>query len=169
VTRAGGDAPFLEPHPPHWAARGLWYALLVTAIAGLVAAVVVRVPETVSARFTLTQTPGAATGTARARGEMLVPESVYTLVDSGQVARLRFDAFPYQRYGVQSATLRSVRLEPGTGAGAGVLRIVFELHEGSIGPVHDGKALLSGMAGEADIVVGHRTLGGFLFGSYIEH
>jgi hypothetical protein len=165
VTAPGGDAPFLEPDPPHWVARAVWYALLVSALLGAVAAVTVRVPETVRGRFTLART-GGAEGQASALGEMRVPESAFARLDTGQTVRLRFDAFPYQRYGAPAATIRSLALESGLGTAEGRMHIVFELPDTMIGGRVRG-ALLPGMGGRAEIVVGHRSLGGFLFGSYI--
>lgn len=48
---AGG--PFLGAEPPHWIARAFALLLLVLFGGGLIASVLVRVPETVSARFAL--------------------------------------------------------------------------------------------------------------------
>jgi multidrug efflux pump subunit AcrA (membrane-fusion protein) len=50
----GGEAPpFLDPDPPHWAARGLAYILISLFVVAVVGAVAVRVPEAVSCPFTL--------------------------------------------------------------------------------------------------------------------
>jgi multidrug efflux pump subunit AcrA (membrane-fusion protein) len=53
------DPPFLENDPPHWAARGLSTALLVLFATAVVAAAVVRVPETVDGPFVLVSERGA--------------------------------------------------------------------------------------------------------------
>ena len=53
------DAPFLETDPPPWAARGLSTLLIVLFIALAIAAVVVRVPETVAGPFVLVPERGA--------------------------------------------------------------------------------------------------------------
>jgi len=45
--------PFLDPEPPHWAARGLAYTVIAIFAVALLAAWLVQVPETVSGRFTL--------------------------------------------------------------------------------------------------------------------
>jgi membrane fusion protein len=56
----GEDLPqFLESAPPVWAARGLASILLCLAAVAVVAAVVVQVPETVSATFVLVPERGA--------------------------------------------------------------------------------------------------------------
>ncbi len=50
---------FLDLTPPHWAARGLAYAILSIVALGALAAVVIQMPETVTARFVLTPVRGA--------------------------------------------------------------------------------------------------------------
>ena len=52
-------APYLDLTPPHWAARGLAYALLAICLLGAVGAVVLKMPETVTARFVLVPVRGA--------------------------------------------------------------------------------------------------------------
>ncbi len=52
--------PFLETDPPHWAARGLARLLLGFFAVAMVAAVVVRVPETVAGAFDLVPVAPAA-------------------------------------------------------------------------------------------------------------
>ena len=49
---------FLDSAPPHWAARGLTYLVLLVFAAAAVASAVVEVPETVSARFVLVPVRG---------------------------------------------------------------------------------------------------------------
>ena len=56
--RPAGDPPFLDPEPPPWAARGLATLLIALFVVALVAAVAVRVPETVTGRFTLVPVGG---------------------------------------------------------------------------------------------------------------
>lgn len=53
------DAPFLDPAPPAWAARALASVLLALAAIGVLALMVVRVPETVSAPFVIVAEKGA--------------------------------------------------------------------------------------------------------------
>jgi len=52
-------APFLDPVPVPWAARGLAWVLIGLFTAAVVAAIAVRVPETVSSRFVLVPASGA--------------------------------------------------------------------------------------------------------------
>lgn len=53
------DAPFLETDPPHWVARGLSTLIIGMFVVALIAAIVVRVPETVSGPFVLVPERGA--------------------------------------------------------------------------------------------------------------
>src|SRR5688500_12328099 len=53
------DPPFLDPEPPPWAARGLATLLISLFVVSLLGAVIVRVPETVGARFVLVPVQGA--------------------------------------------------------------------------------------------------------------
>ena len=52
-------ATFLDVTPPHWAARGLAYLLILLAVGAVVASVVIRLPETVSSPFVLVPSGGA--------------------------------------------------------------------------------------------------------------
>ncbi|HSE98736.1 MAG TPA: HlyD family efflux transporter periplasmic adaptor subunit [Blastocatellia bacterium] len=49
---------FLELAPPHWAARGLSYAIIAIVLIGVIAAVVIKLPETVTADFVLVPARG---------------------------------------------------------------------------------------------------------------
>jgi membrane fusion protein len=55
IVENGDDVriPFLDPDPPHWAARGLAYILILFFTVVAVASAVVEVPETVSGSFVL--------------------------------------------------------------------------------------------------------------------
>ena len=53
------DAPFLDPSPPPWAARGLAWTILALFVVGIAALVLVQVPESVAARFVLVPVKGA--------------------------------------------------------------------------------------------------------------
>jgi len=53
------DAPFLETSPPHWAARALSTMIITVFVVAIVAAAVVRVPETVAGPFVLVPERGA--------------------------------------------------------------------------------------------------------------
>src|SRR4029078_2685330 len=53
------QAAFLELAPPHWAARGLAWAILLVVTLGAIAAVAIKLPETVTAQFVLAPVRGA--------------------------------------------------------------------------------------------------------------
>lgn len=53
------DPPFLETDPPHWVARGLSTMIIALFVVAIVAASVVRVPETVAGSFVLVPERGA--------------------------------------------------------------------------------------------------------------
>jgi multidrug efflux pump subunit AcrA (membrane-fusion protein) len=57
-TADGSKAAFLDPEPPHWAARGLAIVMIALAVAVLGISIVIRVPETVSSAFTLVPVQG---------------------------------------------------------------------------------------------------------------
>jgi membrane fusion protein len=52
-------SPFLNPDPPHWAARGLSYVLLLLFAGAVAVAILLRVPETVATPFVLQPQRGA--------------------------------------------------------------------------------------------------------------
>lgn len=59
-ARNPDDGPaFLDVDPPHWAARGLVYVLVLLFTLASIGSVVVKVPETVSGRFVLAPVRGA--------------------------------------------------------------------------------------------------------------
>jgi membrane fusion protein len=53
ATPRPASVPFLEKDPPHWAARGLAYVVILLFAAAFAVAVLLRIPETVSSPFTL--------------------------------------------------------------------------------------------------------------------
>lgn len=62
------SSPFLTSEPPHWAARGVAYLLILIFTTLVIASIVVKVPETISAPFVLTQRQGADPVRAMRRG-----------------------------------------------------------------------------------------------------
>ncbi|HZM90587.1 MAG TPA: HlyD family efflux transporter periplasmic adaptor subunit [Blastocatellia bacterium] len=54
----GISRTFLALAPPHWAARGLSYAIIATVLIGAIAAVIIKLPETVTANFVLVPARG---------------------------------------------------------------------------------------------------------------
>ncbi|MFT5560299.1 MAG: membrane fusion protein [Litorivivens sp.] len=102
---------------------------------------------------------------SRLIAELLLPTRSIGLVKAGDEARLRFDAFPYQQFGLVAAEIiqidrallvpdntSSIRLrEP-------VYRVKAALMQQEIGRSHDHYPLRSGMQVEADILLEKRRL-----------
>lgn len=97
--------------------------------------------------------------------EFQIPQSGLSQVKAGQPVKLRYDAFPYQRYGVRFATVRWVGPGglPGNAADATNFRAVLDLAEDSIRVRGIPRALLAGMQGRADVIVGRRSLVSYAF------
>jgi len=99
----------------------------------------------------------------RLRAELTVPQSGLSLVRPGQGVKLRYDAFPYQRFGIRFGVVRWVgpgTVDPGD---SGAFRGLVDL-DGPTFDVHgQPRPLLVGMGGVADIVVGTRTLVSYAF------
>jgi membrane fusion protein len=112
---------------------------------------------------------GAILGEVACRGELLqgeleVPESGLPFIQPGQAVKLRFDAFPYQRYGVRFGTVRW--LGPAgidVGEDSSAFRALVVLRDSAIRVRGQLRPLLAGMSGQADIVVGRRSLASYAF------
>lgn len=98
------------------------------------------------------------------RGEVILPQSGVARVHPGQGVRLRYDAFPYQRYGIRFGTVRWVGPAgiPGA-ADAGAFRALVDVRDREVATAGTRRALMAGMAGRADVVVGRRSLASFAF------
>jgi membrane fusion protein len=97
------------------------------------------------------------------RGELRVPEAGVAQIRPGQGVKLRYDAFPYQRYGVRFATVRWLGPAGSTARDSGEFRALVDLADDSIRVHGQMQALLPGMGGRADIVVGRRSLVSYAF------
>ncbi len=112
---------------------------------------------------------GAILGEVACRGELLqaeldVPESGVPFIQAGQAVKLRFDAFPYQRYGVRFGSVRW--LGPAgidVAHDSSAFRALVSLRDSAIRVRGRMRPLLAGMGGEADIVVGRRSVVSFAF------
>jgi membrane fusion protein len=155
ATPPASDPPFLDPDPPHWAARGLWYFLVLVFVLGLGAVLVVEIPESVSGAVTLVPRDD---GSGALEGELLVPEASLRLVTPGQPVRLRLDAFPYQRYGARSGVVRSAPVPGAPVDGQPTFRVRFDLADTAIALGDRAQSLLPGMRGRGDILIGRRSL-----------
>jgi HlyD family type I secretion membrane fusion protein len=95
--------------------------------------------------------------------ELRVPEAGIGKLKTDQGVKLKYDAFPYQRYGVMHgrvALLSPAAVETKEGAS---FKVHVELADGEM-PVQDGsRTLLPGMSGRAEIVIGKRSLIDYVF------
>ena len=104
-----------------------------------------------------------ACGADRLQAELAVPQEGVPLVKAGQGVKLRFDAFPYQRYGVRFGTVRwlgSAGVVPREGS---LFRALVDLEDDAIAVDGQKRLLMAGMGGRADIVIGSRSLVSYAF------
>lgn len=100
----------------------------------------------------------------RLQAELMVPQRGLALLRAGQLVKLRYEAFPYQRFGVRYATLRWISPTaslPPTGNVGGAFRAIARLDEQTPRIGGQPLAVLPGMKGQASIVVGRRTLASY--------
>ncbi len=96
------------------------------------------------------------------RAQLALVEAGLPKLSSGQRVRLFFDAFPYQRYGVVNATLDWVSPSAvSTQQGQHFVGLASLEPDELTKPHH--LALRVGMAGEARVVVGQRTIAEYAF------
>jgi membrane fusion protein len=94
----------------------------------------------------------------RLQAEFVVPQAGLPLIRPGQQVKLRYDAFPYQRYGVRFGRVRWVGPASVAPRDSGEFRALVDLAEDSIRVRGQSRALQAGMEGQADVVVGRRSL-----------
>jgi multidrug efflux pump subunit AcrA (membrane-fusion protein) len=99
----------------------------------------------------------------RLQAELSVPQSGVPQVKAGQGVKLRYDAFPCQRYGVRYGTVRWIGPAGGAADNAAAFRAIIDLSEQAITLSGQPRALLPGMGGRADIVVDRRSLASYAF------
>lgn len=99
---------------------------------------------------------------SRLRAELLVPSAAIGFVAAEQPVKLRFDAFPYQKFGMQQARLESVMqspepLRPGDTAPPHY-RVLARLEQQSVLAYGVAQPLMAGMQFSADVAVDERSL-----------
>jgi multidrug efflux pump subunit AcrA (membrane-fusion protein) len=97
------------------------------------------------------------------QADVSVPPSGVGRIAQGQTARLLYDAFPYQRYGVKHGTVRWVSPAGVTVKDHAVFRVLVDLEDQRVRVKGELRPLMAGMGGRADIVVGRRTLLAYAF------
>jgi membrane fusion protein len=92
------------------------------------------------------------------QAELELPERGLALVHVGQPVKLLYDAFPYERFGVQYGTLTWLSPASSAGARGATFRAFAELGADTVGVQGTPRAVLPGMTGRAAVIVGQRTL-----------
>jgi multidrug efflux pump subunit AcrA (membrane-fusion protein) len=143
--------PLLLPTdvPARVASWTAWLFLAVFA-AAIVFACTVRLPETVSASFVLE--PGQGSDQLV---RLTVPESAFARLKPGQEVRLRYNAYPYQRYGSAAAILDRITPAAVDSALHSAVHATGILQAGPAGHTVEPRP---GMRGEARILIGRKTL-----------
>lgn len=105
---------------------------------------------------------------AKLRAELNVPSQAIGFVKVGQTVRLAIDAFPYQRFGTVSGTIRTVASSAltqttATGAVVSSYPVVVELDEAEISAFGRQEKLVPGMSLTARIVTEEQSLIEWLF------
>jgi multidrug efflux pump subunit AcrA (membrane-fusion protein) len=80
------------------------------------------------------------------------------LVRPGQAVKLLYDAFPYERYGVQYGTLRWLSPASSAGPRGPMFRGFADLGAETVGVQGRRQSVLPGMTGRAAVIVGQRSL-----------
>ena len=92
---------------------------------------------------------------------LMLPERGLALVRVGQAVKLLYDAFPYERYGVQYGTLTWLSPASTAGPQGAAFRAFVDLGAESVGVRGTPRPVLPGMTGRAAIVVGRRSLASY--------
>ena len=95
------------------------------------------------------------------QAELMLPERGLALVRVGQPVKLLYDAFPYERYGVQYGTLRWLSPASSSGPQGAAFRAFADLGAESVGVQGQARAVLPGMTGRAAVIVGRRSLASY--------
>jgi multidrug efflux pump subunit AcrA (membrane-fusion protein) len=97
------------------------------------------------------------------QAEVSVAPSGAGRIAPGQVVRLLYDAFPYQRYGIKRGTVRWVSPASVIVKDRPVFRVLVDIEEHAVRVKGETRALMAGMGGRADVVVGRRSLVSYAF------
>jgi membrane fusion protein len=100
----------------------------------------------------------------RLQAELAVPQAGLAQVRPGQPVKLLYDAFPYQRYGVQYGKVRWASPASVTVNDAPSFRVFVELRDQAVQVNGQPRPLMAGMGGNARVVVGSRSLISYAFG-----
>ena len=95
--------------------------------------------------------------------ELSIPEWGMGRIKNGQKVRLLYDAFPYQRYGIQYGMVRWISPATISTKEKQSFRALTEIKDAVIQVDGQSRPLLPGMNGKAEIVVGRRSLISYAF------
>lgn len=92
------------------------------------------------------------------QADLQLPERGMALVRVGQAVKLLYDAFPYERYGVQYGTLRWLSPASSVGPRGPMFRAFADLGAETVGVQGRPQSVLPGMTGRAAVIIGQRSL-----------
>ena len=135
---------------------------------GIISGLIAKVGKTVSVGQNLLS---VLPENSEMQAVVYVPTSAFGFVDVGQNARLRYHAFPYEKFGVYDGVIKEISnsvILPEEAATPGVLsepayRVVVALTEQDIQAYGKATPLRAGMRLDADIVIEERSLLRWLF------
>jgi membrane fusion protein len=97
------------------------------------------------------------------QAELAVPATGVGRLCAGQGVKLLYDAFPYQRYGVRYGVVRWISPASLDSKESPTFRALVDLETESLVVAGQPRALLPGMSGRAEVVIGRRSLISFVF------
>ncbi len=162
--------PSKKSSPVRARARGCWTAkrratatrcTVASPCGGTIVKLLVKTPGTAVNEFeTLAE---IVCRDERLQAELVVPQRGLAQLSAGQPVKLRYDAFPYQRYGVRYGTLRWISPATASQAEGASFRALADLDEQTLRIGGQDRAVLPGMGGEASVIVGRRSLASYAF------
>ena len=99
----------------------------------------------------------------RLQAELIVPQRGLAQLNTGQAVKFRYDAYPYQRYGVRYGTLRWISPATAPEPDGASFRALADLDEQILRIGGMDRPVLPGMGGEASVIVGRRSLASYAF------
>jgi multidrug efflux pump subunit AcrA (membrane-fusion protein) len=99
----------------------------------------------------------------RLQAELIVPQRGLARLNTGQAVKFRYDAYPYQRYGVRYGTLRWISPATAPQPDGASFRALADLDEQVLRVGGQDRPVLPGMGGEASVIVGRRSLASYAF------
>jgi multidrug efflux pump subunit AcrA (membrane-fusion protein) len=97
------------------------------------------------------------------QAELRVPETGLGKLEIGQGVKLKYDAFPYQRYGVRYGRVAWLSPAASDTADGSTFRAHVEISDREMVVQGQSRQLIAGMSGTAEIVVGNRSLIEYIF------